>query len=176
MKITPIDIQQHRFRSRIFGYDTNAVDHFLELVADELQELQMQNHELKEELVRTRNSLAKMKSREQALQQTLVTAQQVTEDMKKNARREVELIMAEAHLQGEQLLREAEERRLQLIREIQQIKRQKISFESSLKALIGGHLKLLDLEGEMLEDYAEETSLLETQLSLESTRLLNRDD
>jgi len=176
MKITPIEIQQHRFRSRMFGYDTNAVDHFLEIVADELQELHMQNHQLKEDLVRTRNALAQMKSREQALQQTLVTAQQVTEDMKKNARREAELVMAEARLQGEQILREAEERRLQLIREIQEIKRQKISFESSLKALIGGHMKLLELEGLMLDDYTEETALLETQLSLEATRLSDNDD
>jgi cell division initiation protein len=176
MKITPIEIQQHRFRSRIFGYDTNAVDHFLELVADELQELHMQNHELKEELVRTRNSLAQMKSREQALQQTLVTAQQVTEELKKNARREAELVMADARLQGEQILREAEERRLQLIRDIQGIKRQKISFESSLKALIGGHLKLLDLEGMILEDYRDETALLETQLSLETSGLIDKDD
>jgi len=175
MKITPIDIQQHRFRSRIFGYDTNAVDHFLELVADELQELHMQNHQLKEDLVRTRNVLAQMKSREQALQQTLMTAQQVTEEMKKNARREAELVMAEARLQGEQILREAEERRLQLIREIQEIKRQKISFESSLKALIGGHLKLLDLDAMLLDDYAEDTALLETQLSLASTRLSDND-
>lgn len=176
MKITPIEIQQHRFRSRIFGYDTNAVDHFLELVADELQEMHRQNHELKEELARTRNSLVQMKAREQALQQTLITAQKVTEELKNNARREAELVMADARLQGEQILREAEERRLQLIRDIQGIKRQKISFESSLKALIGGHLKLLDLEGVILEDYRDETALLETQLSLESSGLIDKDD
>jgi len=81
MKITPIEIQQHQFKTRLFGYDSSAVDLFLEMVADELERLHKQNHELKETLARTRTVLDQMKDREQALQQTLMTAQQVTEEL-----------------------------------------------------------------------------------------------
>ncbi len=168
MKITPIEIQQHQFKTRMLGYDSNAVDQFLEMIADELERLHKQNHELKETLARTRTVLDQMKDREHALQETLMTAQQVTEELKSSARKEADVVMVDARLQGEQIMRSAEERRLQLIREIQEIKRQKISFESSLRALIDGHLKLLDMETFTIEENEDVAALLETQLSLEA--------
>ena len=168
MKITPIEIQQHQFKTRLLGYDSSAVDLFLEMVADELERLHKQNHELKETLARTRTVLDQMKDREQALQQTLMTAQQVTEELKSTARKEAEVVMVEARLQGEQIVRGADERRLQLIREIQEIKRQKISFECGLRALIDGHMKLLDMESFAIEESGN-SSLLESQLSLEAS-------
>ncbi|MCF6179452.1 MAG: DivIVA domain-containing protein [Geopsychrobacter sp.] len=166
MKITPIEIQQHQFKSRLLGYDSSAVDQFLEMVADELERLHLQNHELKETLARTRTVLDQMKSREHTLQQTLTTAQQVTEELKNNARREAEVVVVEARLQGEEIVRSADERRLQLIREIQEIKRQKISFESGLRALLDGHLKLLEMEVFSIEECTVDSPLLENQLSL----------
>lgn len=149
MRITPIEIQQHQFKTRIFGYDTSAVDNFLEMLADELERLHKQNNELKESLSRTRTSLDQMREREKALQETLMTAQQVTEELKLNARKEAEIVVAEAHLEGERVIRDASERRVQLVSEIQDIRRQKITFESGLRALIENHLKLMDMN--MLE-------------------------
>ena len=64
MRITPIEIQQHQFKTRLFGYDTAAVDHFLEMLADELERLHKQNNELKESLARTRTALEQMRERE----------------------------------------------------------------------------------------------------------------
>lgn len=168
MKISPIEVQQHQFKTRLLGYDSNAVDQFLELVADELEHLHKQNHELKETLARTRTVLDQLKDREQALQQTLMTAQQVTDELKSSARKEADVVMVDARLQGEQILRSAEERRLQLMRDIQEIKRQKISFESSLRALIDGHLKLLDMESYAIEESVDQVGILETQLNLEA--------
>jgi len=168
MKITPIEIQQHQFKTRMLGYDSSAVDLFLEMVADELERLHKQNHELKESLVRTRTALDQMKDREHSLQQTLMTAQQVTEELKSTARKEAEVVMVDARMQGEQIVRSADERRLQLIREIQEIKRQKISFECGLRALIDGHMKLLDMESFAIEESEESISLLENQLSLDA--------
>ena len=152
MRITPIEIQQHQFKSRLLGYDTAAVDSFLEMLADELERLQRQNNELKESLARTRTSLEEMREREKALQETLLTAQQVSEELKQNARKEAEILVAEAHMEGEQVIRDAVERRVQLISEIQDLKRQKVSFEASLRALIDGHLKLLDMDVMQLEE------------------------
>ncbi len=168
MKITPIEIQQHQFKTRMLGYDSSAVDLFLEMVATELERLHKQNHELKETLARTRTALDQMKDREHDLQQTLMTAQKVTEELKSNARKEAEVLLVDARLQGEQIVRNADERRLQLIREIQDIKRQKISFESGLRALIDGHLKLLDMESFVLEESSDINALLEKQLSLKA--------
>lgn len=164
MRITPIEIQQHQFKSRLFGYDTAAVDHFLEMLADELERLHKQNNELKESLARTRTALEQMRDREKALQETLMTAQQVTEELKGNARKEAEIVVAEAHLEGEQVIRDASARRLQLVSEIQDLKRQKISFESGLRSMIDGHLKLLDMDILQIEEDERHAALLEQPL------------
>lgn len=146
MRITPIEIQQQQFKTRMFGYDTSAVDAFLEMLADELERLHIQNNELKESLSRTRSSLDELRDREKALQETLLTAQQVTEELKVNARKEAEILIAEAHLEGERVVRDANERRVQLLSEIQEIRRQKVSFEGGLRSLIENHLKLMDID------------------------------
>ena len=170
MRITPIEIQQHQFKSRLLGYDSSAVDRFLEVLADELERLHKQNHELKETLSRTRTALEQMKEREAALQETLMTAQRVTEELKSNARKESEVILVEAKMQGEQIVRAAEERRIQLINEIQDVKRQKISFECGLRALVESHMKLLNLDVVAVERGEDEDSLLMgTQLHLQES-------
>lgn len=152
MRITPIEIQQHQFKTKLFGYDTSAVDPFLEMLADELERLHKQNNELKESLARTRSSLDQMREREKTLQETLMTAQLVTKELKINAQKEAEIVIAEAHLDGERVIRDANERRVQLINEIQELRRQKISFEVGLRALIENHLKLMDMDSLLIED------------------------
>lgn len=144
MRITPIDIQQQQFKTRPFGYEKGGVDQFLELVADELEGLIRQNQDLKEELARQRASLEEMRGREQTLKETLLTTQRMTDDLKANARKEAENILAESHLRAERVVRDAEERRIALIGEIQEAKRQKVSFETSLRVLVESHLRLLD--------------------------------
>jgi len=146
MTITPIDIQQKQFKSRPLGYEKGGVDRYLEEVADELERLSRQNQELKEELARNRATLDEMRSRETTLKKALMTTQKMTDDLKKNARDEAENIISDARLRAERILREADERRVQLIGEIQEIKRQKISFESSLRALLESHMKLVDMD------------------------------
>lgn len=168
MPITPIDIQQHQFKTRPLGYDKGGVDHFLELVADELERLHKQVQEFKEDVARNRESLDEMREREATLKQTLLTTQKVTDELKANARKEAEIIIAEAELQSERIVRNAEERRIQLIGEIQEIKRQKISFEASLRALVESQMRLLDLDVVQLPRENEDR-LLEEPLPFSDT-------
>ena len=43
MKITPLDIQQQQFRVRFRGFDMVEVDNFLDLLANEFEELLKEN-------------------------------------------------------------------------------------------------------------------------------------
>ena len=164
MAITPIDIQQQQFKSRPFGYEKYGVDEFLEQVANEMERLMRVNQEVREELARTKASLEEMRSRETMLKETLVTSQKMAGEIKTNARKEAEIITASAQLQGERIVRDSEERRIQLINEIQEVKRQKISFETSLRAMVMSHIKLLDLEVVEVQGGSNENHLLEESL------------
>ncbi|HDR46679.1 MAG TPA: DivIVA domain-containing protein [Geoalkalibacter subterraneus] len=167
MAITPIDIQQHQFKSQLLGYDKAAVDRFLELVADDLERLHLQQQQTREELVRTQEELAQMRERESTLKQTLITAQKVTDELRDNARKEAEVIIADAQVRAEQIVRESENRRIGLINEVQELKRQKVSFESGLRALVESHLRLLDLDALPLSRTEDAHDALQSTASLE---------
>lgn len=146
MRITPIDIQQQHFKSKMIGgYDQEEVDHFLEQVAGELESLTVEDQQLRDELSRTRLALADMQNREATLNETLITTQKMTDDLKANARREAELIIANAQMRGEQLLKQAEDRRQKLASEVQALRREKVAFETNLRMAIESHLRLLDV-------------------------------
>ncbi len=145
MRITPIDIQQQQFKSRPMGYDKTGVDQFLEILAGEMERLLRQNQDLQEELAHARNVLSEMREREAMLKETLLTTQKVTDELKANARREAELLLADAELRAEKVILAAEERRLQLVDEIREIKRQRIDLETSLRAVLEKHLRMLEL-------------------------------
>ncbi len=165
MAITPIDIQQQQFKTRPIGYEKYGVDEFLEQLAEEMERVLRLNQELREELARTRAALDEMKQRETTLKETLVTTQKMVKDIKANAHKEADIVLSDAQLKGERIVRDAEERRIQLINEIQEIKRQKISFETSLRALVMSHIKLLDLEVVEVEGSSNaENHLLEESL------------
>ncbi len=164
MAITPIDIQQQQFKIRPFGYEKYGVDEFLEQLAGEMERVMRMNQELREQLARTKASLEEMRSRETMLKETLVASQQIAGEIKNNARKEAEIITANAQLQGERIVRDSEERRIQLINEIQDVKSQKVSFETSLRALVMSHIKLLDLEVVEIQRGRSESRLLEESL------------
>jgi len=175
MSITPIDIQQHQFKNRLFGYDPAGVDHFLELVAEELERLNRLNQELKDELTRTRANLQEMKQREATLKETLLTTQRVTDELKANARKEGEIIVADSVLKAEKIVHDAEARRIKLIGEIQELKHQKMTFETSLRSLVENHLRLLDLEVVPLPRTKGDDALLDEPLILDEDDLSEED-
>lgn len=164
MKISPIDIQQKQFKSRPFGYEKAGVDQFLELLADEMEKQIRKNQDLQEELDRVNATLGELRGREETLKATLVTAQMVTEELKSTARREVDVMMAEAEIRAERLMHNAAERRQQIIEEIQEIKRQKIDFEVSLRGLLEKHIRMIDLNAFAIDTKETDARLLEEPL------------
>lgn len=164
MRISPIDIQQKQFKSRPFGYEKAGVDQFLEMLAEELERLIAKNQDLQESLDRVNATLGEMREREETLKETLVTTQRITEDLKATARREVDVMMAEAEIKAERLMHNAEERRVQLIEEIQEIKRQKIDFEVSLRGLLEKHIRMIDLNTVSLNAPDADARMLEEPL------------
>ena len=57
MRITPLDIQQKQFSSRLKGFDMEEVDSFLELIREEMEELLRENANLREETKRFEKQL-----------------------------------------------------------------------------------------------------------------------
>jgi cell division initiation protein len=146
LKITPIDIQQQQFKGKMFGgLNPEEVDTFLQHVAREMEELIRENSELKEQARMATANMEEVSQREKELRETLLAAQRITEEMKANAQKEANLLIAEAEIKADKLLAEAENRLLLLNNEIQELRREKLQFESSFKSLLDTHYKMLSL-------------------------------
>ena len=109
MKMTPLDIQNHKLRNRLWGQDTEEVAIFLEMVATEMEERIKENSYLTEEHSRAKAQLAEFREREQTLKETLMMAQKIAQDMKNNVVKEAQVVLAQAELEGDQIIRRAYE-------------------------------------------------------------------
>jgi len=143
MRITPLDIQQKRFGRALRGYDREEVDAFLSLLATAFEELVKENMALREDGQRKDETIADHRGRERALQETLVTAQKASEEIREAARKEAEIALSEAELQAEKIVQGAHQRYLRVVDDIQEMKRQRLQFEAGLRALVESHVKLL---------------------------------
>jgi len=144
MKISPLDIQQQQFKGKMLGgLDPNDVDAFLQTVASEMEGLIRENNELKEQQARSNRELVTMGEKEKDLRETMLAAQRITEDMKANARKEADLIVSEAELKAERIVADADKRLVDIKVHIEEMRRQKIQFESSIRALLDSFARQL---------------------------------
>jgi len=155
MKLTPLDLSQHQFRTSLRGYDPREVDRLLDDVREEWEALMRDNQALRDELAKLEKKLREYQGTEKTLQETLVTAQKLTEDMKQSARKEAEIVLSQAELQADKIIHQAHGRLMQIIDEINDLKRQRAEFEGKLKSLIETHQRLLELQKEGRETLSQ---------------------
>jgi cell division initiation protein len=144
MKITPLDITQKSFGRAVRGFDRQEVEAFLGLVASEFEGLVKEVQALRDDARRKDEALAELRSRERALQETMITAQKACEEIRESARKEAEITLSEAELQAEKIVQSAHQRYLRVVDDINEVKRQRVQFEAGLRSIVGAHLKLLD--------------------------------
>jgi cell division initiation protein len=146
MKVTPLDIQQQHFKkSFIHGYNAKEVDQFLDLVREEFEKIIIENNAVRDELKRREAQILEFQSRERVLKDTMITAQKITEDIKDAAKKEGDLVLAQAEIQAEKIIKAAQDRLNEIIDDINELKRQRVMFETDLKSLVDKHLKLLEI-------------------------------
>lgn len=107
MAITPLEIQKMRFSQKMRGYDPTEVEGFLSLLAEELAARIAQSEKLERENRYYRQRLEETEHREHQLQQTLLRAQKVSDDITANARREAELTVKEAEIAADKIVQQA---------------------------------------------------------------------
>ena len=148
MNITPLDIQQQKFKTRIRGFDIREVDAFLEQVASALESLQKTHKTMQEEVRRLELEIQGYRKREETFKRALLNSQKVLDQMKDNARKSAELIIAEAEVKAEKILNNAHNRLAQLHEDISELKRQRTQIEVQIGSIIEAHSKLLELSKE----------------------------
>lgn len=158
VNLTPLDIQQQRFKTRFRGFDIQEVDLFLDQMADAFESLLKQNENLKVESRRLQLEIQGYKNREDAFKRALLNSQRVIEQMKENAQKSAELIVAEAEVKAEKILNRAHNRLAQLHEDIAELKRQRMQIEVQIGSVIEAHGKLLEISKEGMKATDDEDS------------------
>jgi cell division initiation protein len=156
MKVTPLDIQQQQFKTRFRGFDIREVDTFLEQMAETVESLQKKNQNLGDEVRRLELEIQGYRKREETFKRALLNSQKVLDQMKNNARRSAELIIAEAEVKAEKILNKAHNRLAQLHEDITELKRQRTQIEVQISSIIEAHSRLLEIGKEGMKESDEE--------------------
>ncbi len=144
MRLTPLEIRKHTFaRKRLGGVDPEEVQDFLNLVANEMEEIKRENTALKDRVNSSDRDLTEYKAMEETLRRTLVHAEKISTESEDHAHRESELIIHKAHLRAERVLDDARARLRQLSEEIDELQKRKDVFVHRFRSLVNMQLELL---------------------------------
>jgi len=144
-RLTAMDIEKQEFARKMRGLDPDEVQMFLRAVAEEIERLNLENATLREENGSLTQRIDDYEDRERTLQETLVTAQRMSTDLRDRSKQEADLLVREARVKAERLLEQAQDQLQSLENEIGRVRLEKEAFENRLRAAIEEHLSLLDL-------------------------------
>jgi DivIVA domain-containing protein len=146
--LTPLDVRKKRgdFRKLMRGYDPSEVDTFLELAAERLEELVKENMLLRERSERLQEQVSALTERERAVNEALVTAQEIRGEIKAQAQREADLLRKEAQAEGRRILAEADRDVEQRRSALGELERRRLRFLGSFRQVLERELDALSVE------------------------------
>jgi len=157
--LTPLDVRNKRgdFKKLLRGYDPQDVDIFLELVAERLEAVVRDNLRLRERSELLQQQVNSQSGREHAVQEALVTAQELRADIREQAQRESDHILheattearrlaAESEAEARTLLRDTERRLEQASDALEEMERRRTRFLKAFRQLLERELDGVEVE------------------------------
>ena len=133
--LTSMDARRFDFGSALRGYDKSRVEQFRDQVAEELERLARVNGELEAKARSFHEQLRAFRERDKALNEALISAQQMRADTKEQATREAELIVREALADADRIVTEARESTARLRAEIDALDRARRGFLAQMRTM-----------------------------------------
>lgn len=121
MPYSPVELRHVRLARELFGFNRDETKKVLEEVADSFEEVWRERGELADKIDDLQRQLEQYQQREELLSNTLLAAERSATDAKDAARREAELIIAEAHQEARYLTRNAQRERERLVTEARRV-------------------------------------------------------
>ena len=148
MGVTPLVVRQKEFSTRFRGFDVQEVDTFLEEISRELESQEVAIKSLTQENHRLDLENQGYKKREDSMKNAMIQSQKVLDQMKENAQKSAQVIIANSEVEAEKILNRAHKRLSQLHSDITELKRQRIQLEMQISAVLESHSKLLEMTKE----------------------------
>ena len=148
MSLTPVEIRHVALARKPLGYDRTATDELLADVAASFEHVWRERADLRDELEELESELARQKELEQALRNTLLSAERMADDMRAQARREADVIVAEARSAARDIVSSAETERERIRTEIRRLREVETGVRADYRAFLLAALDRLESDTE----------------------------
>jgi DivIVA domain-containing protein len=135
-RLTPLDVRKTEFKKAMRGYETMEVEDFRSRVADEHERLVREKLTLEERLRSVEEQLKDYRQRDKAMNDALVSAQQLRAETREQAEREAQMIVREAEADAERRLERARRELDRLETSGQQMAQRHHAYLTTLRALV----------------------------------------
>ena len=142
--LTPLDIRRYDFGTALRGYDRARVDQFRDQVAAEVERLARQTQALEAKAQGFHEQLRAFRERDKAINEALVSAQQLRGEVREQADREAQLILREAKAEAERIISTAENDTRRLVTEIETLGRQRRAYLAQLRMMVERQLSEIE--------------------------------
>ena len=138
--LTSLDVRRFDFGRSLRGYDPAKVEQFREQVAEEMERLNRINQDLDTKARSFHEQLRAFRERDKALNDALVTAQQLRAEVREQAEREAQLLLKEAQAEGDRILEAARMDVRRMEEELDSLDRSRRTYLAQMRALIARQL------------------------------------
>jgi len=118
------------------GYDKDEVDAFLQMIAEQLEETVKENAGLQDKVKELEERLAEYQKNRRNLEEALLAAQKITEQMRENAEKEAQVKIREAEVKADKILAEAVQQSQQYSQEISKLRMQRDQMVAQFKSIL----------------------------------------
>lgn len=110
MALTPLDIQNKSFSTKMRGYNQDEVDDFLDMIVRDYEAVLQENREMEKAIKHSEEKLEYFNELKDALNQSIIVAQDTADKVKTSASKESEVLVTSAQNKADELVANAEAR------------------------------------------------------------------
>ncbi|MFC6176029.1 DivIVA domain-containing protein [Companilactobacillus huachuanensis] len=155
MVLSPVEIHDKEFDSKFRGYDRDQVNSFLKQASQDYNLALQKNAQLEKEIKETSEQLKYFTDMKDALNQSILVAQEAAEKVKNESEQEAQIIVEESQKKARdllnqsteksnQILQDASERARQVTIETDNLKRSVNTFRQGLQGMLKQQLDMVD--------------------------------
>ena len=112
--ITPMDIHNKTFSKGLRGYSEEEVNDFLHQIVTDYEQIYREHREMEEEMDQMKVKLSNYERISDTMTATLQLAKDTAENVKKNAKRNADILISNAKMEGDRQVKDAEDYRRRL--------------------------------------------------------------
>ena len=154
MVLSPQDIHNKEFSTKLRGYNVDEVNDFLDQIIKDYQIILEENKDLRSQLSESKDKLSYFNDLKDSLNQSILVAQEAADKVKTNSKKEAEItnreaqkkaddILNAAHEKSNQILEEASKRAKKLAIETDDLKKNTRVFRQRLQVMLESQLEVI---------------------------------